>query len=81
MRLAIPAGVRLSHKTGRMPKVRNEVGIVHLERRPYVIAVMSHFDRADDAQQDAFVSDLARITHQHMALLAGSTEFGQGLPA
>ena len=79
-RLAIPADVRLSHKTGRMARVRNEAGIVHLERRPYAIAVMTRFDLGDDAEQDAFVSDLARITHQYMALLATTNEFGQGRP-
>jgi hypothetical protein len=33
----------------------------------------------DGAEQGAFLSDLARTTHQFFATLADSTPFGQGL--
>lgn len=79
-RLAIPPAIKIAHKTGRMPGVRAEAGIVYLPDRPYVIAVMTRYSMVDDAEQDAFVSDIARVTHQFMSALATSNKYGQGLP-
>jgi beta-lactamase class A len=79
-RLAIPPAIKIAHKTGRMPRVRAEAGIVYLPDRPYVIAVMTRYAMVDDAEQDAFVSDIARVAHQFMSALATSNTYGQGLP-
>lgn len=80
IRAAIPAAVAIAHKTGRMSRVRAEAALVQLPDRPYVLAVMTKYAMGDDAEQDAFVSDMARTTHDHMTVLASSNEYGQGLP-
>lgn len=80
VRLVIPSEIKLAHKTGRMPRVRAEAGIVYLPDRPYVIAVMTRYSTIDDAEQDTFISDIARVAHQFMSALSSSNEYGQGLP-
>lgn len=80
-RVAIPADITMAHKTGRMPRVRAEAALVHLPRRPYALAVMTRYSMNDEAEQDAFLSDIARETHRVMSALATSTPYGQGLPA
>jgi len=79
-RLAIPPTIKIAHKTGRMPRVRAEAGIVYLPDRPYVIAVMTRYSMVDDAEQDAFVSGIARVAHQFLSGLSTSNKYGQGLP-
>jgi len=79
IRSVIPAAVAIAHKTGRMSRVRAEAGIVYLTGRPYVLAVMTKYAMNDEAEQDVFVSEIARTTHRYMTALATSNEYGQGL--
>src|SRR5205823_10152836 len=78
-REAIPSEVVIAHKTGGMPRVRSEAALVDLPNRPYALSVMCKYAMNDGAQQSAFVSDVARTTHQFFATLADSNPFGQGL--
>ncbi len=78
-RSAIPESIRVAHKTGGMPRVRAEAALVYLPNRPYAFSVMSKYAMSDPAQQGAFLSDVARTTHQFFATLADSNPFGQGL--
>jgi beta-lactamase class A len=78
-RAAIPGSIRIAHKTGGMPRVRAEGALVYLPGRPYAFSVMSKYAMNDGAEQGAFLSNLARTTHQFFATLADSSPFGQGL--
>ena len=79
-RSAIPETIDIAHKTGGMPRVRSEATLVNLPNRPYALAVMAKYAMNDVAEQDRFLSDMARITHQFFATLADSNGYGQGLP-
>lgn len=81
MRAAVPAAIAIAHKTGRMSRVRAEAAVVYLPGHPYAIAVMTKYALNDEAEQDAFVSGVARTAHRYMTALATSNEYGQGLPA
>jgi beta-lactamase class A len=78
-RAAIPGSIRIAHKTGGMPRVRAEGALVYLPGRPYAFSVMSKYAMNDAAQHSAFLSNMARTTHQFFATLADSSPFGQGL--
>jgi beta-lactamase class A len=78
-RTAIPSGIPIAHKTGGMPRVRAEAALVDLPNRPYALSVMSKYVMNDVAEQNGFLSDLARTTHQFFATLADSNSYGQGL--
>jgi len=49
---------------------------VYLTGRPYVLAVMTKYAMNDEAEQDVFVSEIARTTHRYMTALATSNEYG-----
>lgn len=78
-RSAIPGAVRIAHKTGGMPRVRSEAGVIYLPNRPYALSVMCKYAMNDGAEQATFVSDMARTTYQFFATLSDTNEFGQGL--
>jgi hypothetical protein len=53
--------------------------LVYLPGRPYAFSVMSKYAMNDAAEHSAFLSNMARTTHQFFATLADSSPFGQGL--
>jgi beta-lactamase class A len=78
-REAIPTEIVIAHKTGGMPRVRSEAALVDLPNRPYALAVMCKYAMNDVAEQNIFLSDMARTAHQVFATLADSNVHGQGL--
>lgn len=52
--------VRIAHKTGELPKVRHDAGIVFLENKPYLIVMMSK----DLQYEDVGVETLANISKE-----------------
>lgn len=77
---AIPLDVPLASKPGAMDRVRGDAGIVFLPRRPYAISVMTKFGLLDPQDQERFIADVARVVHQTMVALDGSSDYGQGIP-
>lgn len=78
-REAIPSEIVIAHKTGGMPRVRSEAALVDLPNRPYALSVMCKYAMNDVAEQNTFLSDMARTTHQFLGTLADSNAYGQGL--
>lgn len=54
----LPEGVRVVHKTGELPKVRHDAGIVYLPGKDYIIVLMSK----DLNFEDSGVEFLAKIS-------------------
>ena len=77
----LPADAVLCSKTGGMDKVRNDVGIVQLQWRPYAICVFTKYGLTVPADQERFIAECARVTHLHMATLDVTSTHGQGVPA
>jgi beta-lactamase class A len=76
----LPEDVPIANKTGGMPRVRNDAGIVYLKRRPYVIGVMTKYLLCDGPAAEAFIADVARRTHATMSAFDVTSKWGQGLP-
>lgn len=76
----LPEGTALAHKTGAMPHVCNDVGIVYLPNRPYAIAVMTSYGMTTSAAQEQFIAGIGQTVHEQMAMLDGVSTYGQGVP-
>ena len=81
MTAALPKGTRVANKPGGMDKVRCDAGIVYLERRPYILAVMTKYFGGDPMDQDYWVADTIRIVHSAMHNLDDASAHGQGIVA
>jgi beta-lactamase class A len=68
----IPAHVPVASKPGIIPGVRCETGIVYLERRPFVMSVMSAFLGPEENP----VKEIAGILFEHFEKLANSNPYG-----
>jgi len=77
----LPADVVVAHKTGGMEKVRNDVGIVYLKRRPYIVSVFTKYGQSLPVDQERLITDISRAVHQRMAVLDVTSQYGQGIPA
>lgn len=75
----LPTGVALASKTGSLPGVRCESGIVLLEGRPYVLSVMMTY-AADDAAAERAITDVSRRVYSYVERLAHSNAHGVRLP-
>ena len=80
LRAGIPADVPLANKTGGVENVRCDAGIVFLPRLPYAIAVMTKFGMRDPETAQSLITSIARLTHETMATLDTTTQFGRGIP-
>lgn len=54
----LPKNIRIAHKTGELPQVRNDAGIVFLLGNPYLIVLMSKNVRGEDAA----IENLAQVS-------------------
>jgi beta-lactamase class A len=61
----VPPGVTVAHKSGQLPGVRHNAGIVYTPKGPYVIVVLTG-DLADQGEAEAFIARLARLTYGHL---------------
>jgi beta-lactamase class A len=75
LREGLPLDVETASKTGELPGARGETGIIFLERRPFVLSVMSAF--IDDRRSP--VPDVTRIVYRYFEKLAGANPYGNRL--
>jgi hypothetical protein len=71
--------VPVANKPGGMDRVRCDAGIVYLPRRPYAVAIMTKFALCGPIEQERFVIDVGRTIHETMAVLDGTSDYGQGI--
>jgi beta-lactamase class A len=76
---AATAAVTVANKPGGMDRVRCDAGIVYLPRRPYAVAIMTKFALCGPIEQERFIIDVARTIHETMAVLDGTSDYGQGI--
>ena len=76
----LPPETKIAHKTGMLHDTLNDVGIVELQREPYVIAVMTtHLPSLDMGR--TFIRGISRLTYQMMQRVADWREQSQLAPA
>lgn len=60
----LPEGIKISHKTGELPGVRNDAGIVFLEGNPYVIVLMTKNLKGED-QGVENLAEISKIVYDY----------------
>jgi beta-lactamase class A len=78
MRTAIPARVAVANKPGGLEGVAVDAGIVYLEGRPYVQAIMTTYLK-DDAAGDAAIESASRAAFDYFSRMAASSEYGRSI--
>ncbi|WP_306600833.1 serine hydrolase [Geothrix sp. 21YS21S-2] len=72
----LPDGLVVADKTGSLQGVRNDVGIVFVKGRPFVVAVMASHLR-DDREGEAVIARIARKAAAWMELAGASSPEGR----
>ena len=60
----VPRGVPVAHKSGQLPNLRHDAGVVYAPRGPYVLVVLTD-DLSDQDAAEAFVARLSRAVYEH----------------
>jgi len=76
----LPAGVELADKPGTLEAVRTDSGIVFARNRPFVISVMTAYDRDEKAAERA-ISEVAREAYSYFEMRGKTSEYGRVLPS
>jgi len=73
----LPAGVEIANKPGSIEGVACDWAVIYVPNRPYVIAVMTNYDRegADDA-----IAKVSKLAYDYFARLSRSTKYGARVP-
>ena len=66
IRHALRDVVPVAHKSGQLPGVRNDAGIITAPGGPYVLAVLTQ-DLVDDASGERYIAEVARAIDQYFA--------------
>ena len=72
----IPEGVVCANKPGSLAGVRNDVGIVFVPGRPFVIAVMTAYLKRERDGDDA-IAKIARAAYEYFDRVARSSPYGR----
>lgn len=76
LRRAIPQNVAVANKPGGLEAVVVDAGIVYVERRPYIFAMMGTY-LAEQSEGNAVVERAARRVFEYFNRLARSSEYGR----
>lgn len=69
LRAGVPSGVRVASKPGSLDGVQADAGIVHLQGRPFAIAVMTTF-LADAPAGERTITEITRTAFSYFSRLA-----------
>ncbi len=75
----LPTGVELADKPGTLDGVRTDSGIVFAKNRPFVISVMTAYDRDEKAAERA-ISEVALEAYRYFEMRGKTSEYGRALP-
>jgi beta-lactamase class A len=75
----LPAGVELGDKPGSLDGVRTDSGIVFAKNRPFVISVMTTYDR-DEKTAERAISEVALEAYRYFEMRGKTSEYGRVLP-
>jgi beta-lactamase class A len=76
LRRDLPAGVRIANKPGSLEGVRNDVGIVFVPNRPYVICVMTSYLK-NERDGETAISRISLAAYEMFDRMARASEFGR----
>jgi beta-lactamase class A len=73
MNKALPSGVDIASKTGGIPGVKNQVGVIYLKNRPFVLSIYGTY--LGDPKVDP-VEDLTRLSFRYFERLSRANKYG-----
>ena len=76
IRIAVPDAVMSADKPGELEGVRNDSGVVFAQNRPFVISVMTTYDRDEDAG-NAAIGRIAAAAYSMFDRLGRATPIGR----
>jgi beta-lactamase class A len=75
----LPESVQVANKPGELEAVRTDSGIVFVPNRPFVISVMTAYDRNERAAERA-ISEVALEAYRYFEIRGKTSEYGRVLP-
>src|SRR5437868_1949264 len=72
----LPEGLKIANKPGELEGVRNDSGVVFVEKRPYVICVMTTYLQRERDGEEA-ISRISLAAYRMFDRLARASEFGR----
>lgn len=72
----LPEGLKIANKPGSLEGVRNDCGVVFVEKRPYILCVMTAYLRNERDGEEA-ISKISVATYRMFDRLARATEYGR----
>jgi len=72
----LPEGLKIANKPGELEGVRNDSGVVFIEKRPYVICVMTTYLQRERDGEEA-VSRISLAAYRMFDRLARASEYGR----
>jgi beta-lactamase class A len=75
----LPSGVELGDKPGSLDGIRTDSGIVFAKNRPFVVSVMTAYDRDEKAAERA-ISEVALEAYRYFEMRGKTSEYGRILP-
>jgi beta-lactamase class A len=72
----LPEGLKIANKPGELEGVRNDSGVVFVEKRPYVICVMTTYLQRERDGEDA-ISRISLAAYRMFDRLARASEYGR----
>jgi beta-lactamase class A len=75
IRPLLPPGTRVAHKTGSVPGVVVDVGIVYLTDSPFIVSAMANW-LTDPGKAEQAISRIALVAYDYFDRLAHSNSFG-----
>lgn len=78
LRGGVPAGITVADKPGSLPGVECDSGVVLLQGAPYVLSVMTAYDR-DNAAADSAITSASRDVFTYFDRVSRSNSFGAGV--
>jgi beta-lactamase class A len=72
----VPEGVVIANKPGELAGVRNDIGVVFAQNRPFVIVVMTAYLQRERDGNDA-IATIARAAYEYFDRVGRSSEYGR----
>jgi beta-lactamase class A len=68
--------LKIANKPGELEGVRNDVGLVFLAKRPYILCLMTTYLRRERDGEEA-ISAISLLTYRMFDRLARASEYGR----
>jgi beta-lactamase class A len=72
----LPAGIQIANKPGNLEGVRTDSGILFVKNRPFVMSVMTAYDRDERAAEHA-ISEIALNAYHYFEMRGKTSDYGR----